>query len=60
MAQEGSDRMLWGVIAALVVALVLVVVLWQQDRQTKDVELDVDTSDASVLVEPHPMEGGRS
>ena len=57
MAQEGSDKMLWGVIAVLAVALVLVIVLWQQDRQTKELELDVDTSDARVLVEPFPVKG---
>ena len=52
--ESGGNRTLYGVIAVLVVALVLVFLLWQQDQQTKEVELEVDTGDASVLVEPGP------
>lgn len=38
----GSTKKITVLVAILVIALVTVLVLWQQDRQSQDVRLDVD------------------
>lgn len=55
MAREGGSRKkLLGLVVALLVALIVVLVLWQQDEASQDVRLDVDMGDAGALVETGP------
>ena len=55
MASEGSTRKgLIGVILLLVVVLVVGFVLWQRDRESKDVNIDIGMVDAEAVVEPGP------
>ena len=55
MADEsGTRKRLIGVILALVVGLVVVFVLWQNDRDSQDINVDFDTGGAETVVEPGP------
>lgn len=51
----GSQKQLIGVIVALVVGLVVVFVLWQNDRDSQDFNVDFSTGDAGTVVEPGPQ-----
>lgn len=55
MADEGGTRKgLIAVILLLVVALVVVFVFWQRDRESQDLRIDFDTGDAGTVVETGP------
>lgn len=51
MAGEDGNRMLIALVALLVIALGVVVYLWQQEEQEAEVEFDLDTEGAAVRVE---------
>lgn len=53
--ESNTQRNLIGVVLALVVGLVVVFVLWQNDRDSQDINVDFDTGSAGTVVEAGPQ-----
>lgn len=55
MADEGGTRKpLIAAVVLLMAALVVVFVLWQRDRDSRDLRIDIGARDAGTVVEPGP------
>lgn len=51
---NSNQKTLIGVVVVLVVALLVVFVLWQRDRDSQDINVDFNTGSAESVVESGP------